>query len=86
MEVIITVEELTQAIKNGIRQANREMEEEYANQLALHVLNFFQLCSKAIVKFRPDILRINPSRFSRLNPRVHRVKIRLGAHVPTDLR
>ena len=48
MEVIITVEELTQAIKNGIRQANREMEEEYANQLALHVLNFFG-CSDRII-------------------------------------
>lgn len=48
MEVIITVEELTQAIKNGIREASREMEEEQAYQLALHVLNFFGYSDRII--------------------------------------
>ncbi|MDN5357500.1 MAG: DUF6015 family protein [Candidatus Methanomethylophilaceae archaeon] len=48
MEVIITVEELTQAIRNGIREANRELEEEQAYQLALHVLNFFGYSDRII--------------------------------------
>lgn len=48
MEVIITVEELTQAIRNGIRQANKEMGEEDANELALHVLNFFGYSDRII--------------------------------------
>ncbi len=48
MEVTITVEELTQAIRNGIREANREMEEEEAYLLALHVLNFFGYSDRII--------------------------------------
>ncbi len=48
MEVTITVEELTQAIRNGIREANREMEEDEAYLLALHVLNFFGYSDRII--------------------------------------
>ncbi|HKM13421.1 MAG TPA: DUF6015 family protein [Candidatus Methanomethylophilaceae archaeon] len=48
MEVTITVEELTQAIRNGITEANREMEEEEAYLLALHVLNFFGYSDRII--------------------------------------
>ncbi len=48
MEVTITVEELTQAIRNGIGDANREMEEEEAYLLALHVLNFFGYSDRII--------------------------------------
>ncbi|MGI5964779.1 MAG: DUF6015 family protein [Candidatus Methanomethylophilaceae archaeon] len=48
MKTIITVEELTQAIRNGIQEANSEMEEEQAYQLVLHVLNFFGYSDRII--------------------------------------
>ena len=48
MKIIITVEELTQAIRNGIQEANSEMEEEQAYHLALHVLNFFGYSDRII--------------------------------------
>jgi len=47
MEITITVEDLTTAIKNGIDD-NLEMEEEQANMLAKHVLNFFGYSDRII--------------------------------------
>jgi hypothetical protein len=47
MEITITVEDLTTAIKNGIDD-NLEMEEGQANMLAKHVLNFFGYSDRII--------------------------------------
>jgi len=47
MEITITVEDLTAAIKNGIDD-NMEMEEEQAYMLARHVLNFFGYSDRII--------------------------------------
>lgn len=48
MEVTVTVDELALAIKNGTGDDSREMEEEQAYQLALHVLNFFGYSDRII--------------------------------------
>ncbi len=48
MNVIITVDELTQAIVNAIREEGMLMEEEQAYQQALHVLNFFGYSDRII--------------------------------------
>ena len=48
MEVTVTVDELASAIKNGTGDDSREMEEEQAYQLALHVLNFFGYSDRII--------------------------------------
>ena len=48
MNVIITVDELTQAIVNAIREEGMMMEEEQAYHQALHVLNFFGYSDRII--------------------------------------
>jgi hypothetical protein len=47
MEITITVEDLTKAVKNGI-DSSRGMEIEQANMLARHVLNFFGYSDRII--------------------------------------
>lgn len=48
MNVIITVNELTQAIVNAIREEGMTMHEELAYQQAIHVLNFFGYSDRII--------------------------------------
>lgn len=48
MNVIITVDELTQAIINAIREERMIIEEEHAYHQALHVLNFFGYSDRII--------------------------------------
>ncbi len=48
MNVIITVDELTQAIVNAIREEGMMMETEQAYHQALHVLNFFGYSDRII--------------------------------------
>ena len=48
MNVIITVNELTQAIVNAIREEGMTMFEEQAYEQAIHVLNFFGYSDRII--------------------------------------